>query len=317
MMPRLLLLFSLLAGLALAAPAQAQTCTITPTATVNFGTVDVLLNAVVDITGNVAVSCTGTANATVRVCLNMGDPNAGTVGGLRTALSGANTLSYQFYSDAARSVKWSSWKTGGVGVEVLVPLNAAGTGAAVNRTIYGRVFAGQQTVPPGTYTAAFTGTLTHVRSRYTSTGQLCPAMTAGTLAWAFSMSATVPSKCVVTSASLNFGAPTSLATQIDASTNLGVSCSIALPFQIQLNGGVSAATDPTFRKMTKAAEFVRYGLYRDNARTLPWGATLGSNTYSGTGTGLSVSVPVYGRVPVQATPTPGLYTDTVVITVNY
>lgn len=302
----------LLAG----APLHAQTCTITPTATINFGTVDVLLNAAVDITGNVAVSCTGTANQTVRVCLNMGDPNGGAVGGLRIAKSGANNLSYQFYSDAARTVKWSSWKTGGAGVEALVTLNAAGSGS-LNKTIYGRVFAGQQTAPPGTYTAAFSGTLTHVRSRYTSTGQLCPAMTQGTLAWAFSMSATVPSKCVITSASLSFGAPVSLTALIDASTNLGVACSISLPFQLQLNGGLSGATDPTFRKMTKAAEFVRYGLYRDAARTLPWGATLGTNTYSGTGTGLSVSVPVYGRVPVQATPTPGLYSDTVVVTVNY
>ena len=317
MMRALPSLLVLLVGLMLSSPLSAQTCTVTPTATINFGTVDVLLNTAVDITGNVSVNCTGTASRTVRVCLNMGDPNAGTVGGLRIARSGVNNLSYQFYSDAGRTVKWSSWKTGGVGVEVLVVLNAAGNGTAVNRTIYGRVFAGQQTVPPGTYTAAFSGTLTHVRSRYTTTGQLCPAMTTGTLAWAFSMSATVPTKCVVTSATLNFGAPTSLATLIDASTNLGVSCSVSLPFQIALDGGLSAAADPTFRRMTKAAEFVRYGLYRDNARTLPWGATLGSNTYSGTGTGLSVAVPVYGRVPVQATPTPGIYTDTVVITVNY
>jgi spore coat protein U-like protein len=298
--------------------AQAQTCTITRPATIAFGNVDVLLNTAVDITANVSVSCTGLANQTVRVCLNMGDPNTGTVGGNRRALNGTNVLQYQFYSDAARTVKWSSWKTGGVGVEVLVTLNAAGTTTTpVVRTIYGRVFAGQQTVPAGAYNANFSGTFTHQRSRYTSTGQSCPTMTQGTLAWNFAMSAVVPAKCVVSSATMSFGTPSILNTNIDAQTNIGIACSQGLPYQVQLDGGLSGATNPTLRRMTKGAEFVTYGLYRDAARTLPWGATLGGNTLSGTGNGNSVATPVYGRVPVQTTPTPGVYTDTVVITVNY
>ncbi|MCZ8182986.1 MAG: spore coat protein U domain-containing protein [Beijerinckiaceae bacterium] len=309
----ILILFTL----ALSGAAQAQTCTITRPATINFGTVDVLLNAAVDVTATISVSCTGTANRTVRVCLNVEDPNTGTVGGVRRALSGTNLLTYQFYSDPGRTVKWSSWKSGGAGVEVLVPLNAAGNSTPVAVTMYGRVFAGQQTAPPGTYAANFNGTFTHQRSRYTTTGQLCPAMTQGTLAWAFAMSATVPAKCVVTSATMNFGNPTALTANIDASTNLGVACSTALPYQVQLNGGLSGATNPTLRRMTKGAEFVTYGLYRDAARTQPWGDTLGTNTLSGTGTGNTVAVPVYGRVPVQTTPTPGIYTDTVVVTVNY
>jgi len=142
-------------------------------------------------------------------------------------------------------------------------------------------------------------------------------MTTGTRAWAFRMSATVPAKCVVTSANLNFGNPSGLTANIDASTNLGIACSTSLPYQVQLNGGLSGATNPTLRRMTKGAEFVTYGLYRDAARIQPWGATLGSNTLAGTGTGNSVAVPVYGRVPPQTTPSPGIYTDTVVITVNY
>ncbi len=316
-MRRLLLLLATLISLVWCGLAQAQTCTVTPTSPINFGTVDVLLNAAVDITASVSVQCTGLANQTVRVCLNMGDPNAGTVGGVRRALSGANVLTYQFYSDAARTVKWSSWKDGGVGVEVLVPLNAAGTSTPQVRTIYGRVFAGQQTAIPGTYTANFSGTLTHVRSRYTSTGQLCPAMTQGTLSWPFSMSATVPAKCTLGTATLGFGSPAALATNIDASTNLAIACSNTLPYQIQLGTGGFATATPTTRRMSKATEFVTYALYRDAARTQAWGWTLGTNTFSGTGTGLSVSLPIYGRVPVQATPTPGIYTDTVVITVNY
>ena len=74
---------------------------------------------------------------------------------------------------------------------------------------------------------------------------------------------------------------------------------------------------PTQRKMTKAAEFVLYGLYRDSARSLPFGNTIGTNTLAGTGTGLAQSATVYGRIPPQATPSPGTYNDTIVVTLTY
>jgi spore coat protein U-like protein len=69
--------------------------------------------------------------------------------------------------------------------------------------------------------------------------------------------------------------------------------------------------------MIKAAEFVISGLYRDAARSLPFGNTIGTNTLSGVGSDQTQSVPVYGRVPPQTTPTPGTYTDTVVATITY
>lgn len=315
-MIRFVTLLALLTGLG-AAGAMAQTCTITRAGPA-FGTVDVLLGAQVDSTGTVSVRCTGTANRTVRVCLNMGDPNGGTVGGVRIMRSGANNLNYQIYSDAARTVKWSSWKTGGAGVEVLVSTGTTGAnGATVALTMYGRVLGSQQTARTGAYSANFNTTLTHYERSYTTTGLLCPSLTTGTKNWSFTTSATVPAKCTVGTATLDFGTHTALTTIKDSSANISVACSNALPFQVQLNGGLSGATNPTLRLMTKAAEFITYGLYRDAARSQPWGDTLGTNTYSGTGTGLSVAIPVYGRVPVQATPTPGTYTDTVAVTVVY
>jgi spore coat protein U-like protein len=69
--------------------------------------------------------------------------------------------------------------------------------------------------------------------------------------------------------------------------------------------------------MTNGNDAIAYGLYRNSQRTSPWGETLDADTLSGTGTGLTQSVPVYGRVPPQATPRPGTYSDTVVVTVIY
>ena len=92
---------------------------------------------------------------------------------------------------------------------------------------------------------------------------------------------------------------------------------MSAPYTVALNGGNDAATDPTLRKMSKGAEKITYGLYRDAARTQPWGSTSGTNTVAGTGSGLAQSLTVYGRVPVQATPSPGAYADTIVVTLTY
>jgi spore coat protein U-like protein len=66
--------------------------------------------------------------------------------------------------------------------------------------------------------------------------------------------------------------------------------------------------------MTFSTSNVTYGLYKDAARSLPWGSTAGVNTASGTGTGLTQTLTVYGRVPPQTTPNAGAYTDTIVAT---
>lgn len=77
-------------------------------------------------------------------------------------------------------------------------------------------------------------------------------------------------------------------------------------------------TSPTNRRMTLGGAAVVYGLYKDAGRSQPWGdgATPGS-TVAGTGTGAAKGYTVYGRVPPQTAPTPGTYSDTVVVTVTY
>ena len=62
---------------------------------------------------------------------------------------------------------------------------------------------------------------------------------------------------------------------------------------------------------------VTYSLYRNAAHTQVWGVIIGMNTVPGSGTGLSQNLAVYGRVPPQTTPSAGVYSDTVVVTVTY
>src|SRR5262249_50452515 len=101
------------------------------------------------------------------------------------------------------------------------------------------------------------------------------------------------------------------------STTLTTTCSSTTPYTIGLDGGTTNASDPTLRKMSKSSETITYGLYRDGSYTQPWGSTINTNTASGTSTGSGQKSTVFGRVPAQTTPSPGSYSDTIVITVTY
>jgi spore coat protein U-like protein len=104
---------------------------------------------------------------------------------------------------------------------------------------------------------------------------------------------------------------------VDSTSTVTARCNNTLPYTVSLSGGNAAATDPTQRKMAKAAETVTYGLYRDAARLQPWGSTAGTDTVTGTGTGVAQNITIYGRVPPQTTGSPGNYSDTIVATVTY
>jgi spore coat protein U-like protein len=94
----------------------------------------------------------------------------------------------------------------------------------------------------------------------------------------FNVTATVPTTCSIATNNLNFGTAGVLTANTDATTTLTPTCINGAPYNIGLDGGLSGAINPIQRKMKKAAEFVLYGLYRDAARSLPFGNTIGTNT---------------------------------------
>jgi spore coat protein U-like protein len=51
--------------------------------------------------------------------------------------------------------------------------------------------------------------------------------------------------------------------------------------------------------------------------TQNWGQTIGTDTVAATGNGAAQPFTVFGQVPAQTTPSPGLYTDTITVTVTY
>jgi spore coat protein U-like protein len=146
-------------------------------------------------------------------------------------------------------------------------------------------------------------------------GPASAATTTGTL----NVSMTIEANCtVVTPATLSFGTQGVLSSSRDASGALSLTCSNTTPYNVGLNAGSGTGATVASRKMTSGGGgTVNYVLYRDAARTQVWGNTVATDTFSGTGTGAAETVTVYGRVPSQATPAPGSYTDAVTVTVTF
>jgi spore coat protein U-like protein len=296
--------------------ARAASCNFTVT-TVAFGSVDVTANAAVNTTATVSVTCSSLlALGGFNVCVNLGAGSGGATNAAnRFMLSGANTLTYGLFSDAARTIPWGSslWSAGGANaVLVSFPGSLLGT-QTETATVYGQVYSGQQTVVAGSYLSTFSSTNAEIMWPAVSSSN-CGGSTATT---SFNVTATVPTTCRIATNNLNFGTAGVLAANTDATTTLSPTCTNGTPYNVGLDGGLSRATNPAQRKMTNGAAFVLYGLYQDSARSMPWGNTIGTNTLTGTGTGLAQSPTVYGRIAPQATPSPGTYNDTIVVTLTY
>lgn len=297
-------------ALSIVTGAFAQTCTVSLPA-IAFGNVNVLPGTAVDVTGTVTVTCSSGGSAGQRVCINIGAGSSSDATSRRMTGPSSTTARYDLYSNSTRTVLWGSWKTGFdvAGVELDVPRNTTRT-----VTVYARFFASQQTARPGSYSATFTG---DPNIQYADKGTASCPTGAKTATANSSVTATVLSSCNVNSTNINFGSLSVLAANTDAQGTLSIQCSSTLPYTVSLNGGNSGATDPTQRKLTSGANNILYGLYRDAARSLPWGSTVGTNTTSGTGSGVTQAQTVYGRIAPQTTPAPATYTDSIVVTVGY
>lgn len=131
------------------------------------------------------------------------------------------------------------------------------------------------------------------------------------------VTATVLSFCTIAAAPLPFGNYSAPALAVN--TSIVVACTASTGYNVGLSAGAAVGATVTTRQMTGATGTtpLSYALFRDAGFTLNWGATNGTNTVAGTGTGLSQTLTVYGQVAANQLVTPGLYTDTVVATITY
>lgn len=117
---------------------------------------------------------------------------------------------------------------------------------------------------------------------------------------------------------LNFGNYGSLSNVIAIAGSVGngalrVNCLTGTPYRVLISAGGSGNINA--RRMTgPSAAQVAYNLYTSSSYSTIWDNITG---VTGVGNGSDQYLPVYGRVPAQATPASGTYSDTVVVTVTW
>lgn len=321
-------------------PAPALTCSLSGVNAIDFGTPSPLDVGPSEVASTYTVTCQapkseipgaiGTTR-TVNLCASYDNGSAGaSAGGNRQLVNSGNQALYDVYPSAAYGpTHWGSrggTPTGTVvqGQIVLVKTSGGGSTAPASATFTGfaRLFGGQSLLPPATYTSNLA---VSVEAFWNDVKSDCAAGGAVESAPSSAQLVTVAyrNECRVgTISSLDFGSSGFLTNAIDAATGVSVTCTNTTPFKVGLNAGSGAGGTTSIRKMTRTSpplSTVDYGLYRDLGRTQNWGNDTagGTDTQNGTGAGTATSYPIYGRVPPQATPAPGDYQDTVVLTVSF
>jgi spore coat protein U-like protein len=151
----------LLMCIALAAPEESsallQSCSVSATA-VNFGLYDPLSGSATQSTGTVTVVCqVSLVGLFVNWTVALSTGSSGNYVA-RQLQSGANSLSYNLYTNAARTSVWGDG-TSGTSVVSANPFLIVGSNT-VNYTVYGSIPAAQDR-PAGSYTDTLTVTMTY------------------------------------------------------------------------------------------------------------------------------------------------------------
>ena len=135
----------------------------------------------------------------------------------------------------------------------------------------------------------------------------------------FQVTARVNAVCQITANNLDFGAYNPKASSPhQVTTLLKATCTPQATYNIGLNAGTSPSATVTTRKMVSGANTLNYQLFSDSGRSTNWGDTTGTDTVTGSGTGLAVDHTVYGAIPAgQSTAAAGNYSDTITVTVYY
>lgn len=145
------------------------------------------------------------------------------------------------------------------------------------------------------------------------------AFAAGSQSATMAVSAAVESACTLSTTALAFPSYTGTA-QVDGTATLTVTCTNDAPYSITLGAGTGTGATTTQRVMTGTANggVLNYALYRDSAHTLNWGDTVGTDDFTGAGTGAAQAIAVNGVIAAnQLSSVVDNYTDSVAVNITY
>lgn len=310
---------------AVAAASASISCTASMS-NLSFGNVDPY-NSGTTASAALSYTCTNSGISpptySAMICFSIGEPGGGSYNPRKMTGPGNNTLNFQLYQDASLATVWGSQFFGFNSPKMLSITLAGGFfgGASTSGTIplYGQIFNGQTTAPPGNYSDSYgpgDTAITINQVQGNNPPNSCDSTVDGRFG-SFTVSAAVTKSCYVTANDLNFGTNGLLTSVVSGSTTLAVQCSNGTPYNIGLDAGLNGGGNVNARKMLFGTDSISYQLYQNAGLTQVWGNTVGTNTVPGSGTGSTQSYTVYGRVPPQTTPTPGQYKDLITVYVTY
>lgn len=327
-----------LAGLLAPALARADTCSAS-LSNVDFGQVSPIGASDVTASASGSVTCNWSLLSgvppflllfpNVVVCVNVGIGSNSVAALPRTLGNGAQRLQYNLYRNNSYSAAAIAGGPGVTGATTpisftgVAPNLLTGGNIVMPFTLYGKIPAGAhlrtvQTVNNGNtvYSSSFSGVATISYAFY---NLIQPACTSGqSSAFSFQVQATAVNNCQISASPMQFGSGSTLLNPVRSTASLSVQCVNNNAYQIAFNGG-SVAGNPAARRMKRGSgsELLSYELSSSLDGPL-WGdGTGGTVLYSGIGTGEVVAVPIFGKVPAQAAPRPGVYSDTVTATVYF
>ena len=257
--------------------AQTNTCTLSITSPLNFGT---YTGAQVRSTTPFIVTCRSGTDGWY-IPMNAGTGAGATVN--QRYLTGPNgaELAYEIYRDSAYSAIWGN----------TYPTNTEDGTGGYNGTVYAQLNGGQ-TVPAGTYTD-----------------------TVSTDTTSFTLTVLITGSCTISANALAFGNYTGAV--LNGTTSMAVTCTNNIPYTVGLNAGTATGATVTNRMMTGPnGSLLKYSLFSNSGRTTNWGNSSGS-WVSGTGTGSAQTLTVYGQIPASQNTMSGTYMDTIIATVTY
>lgn len=280
------------------APARAHagaSCTLSSTG-VAFGTFS---GSQVTASGTITMHCTGSGTSNYNLTLSRG--GSGTYLP-RSMSNGANSLTYNLYLDGAHTQIWGDG-TGATSFSSGQIKLSPPPSVDIVTTIFGNLPA-QATPASGAYSDSVIATLT------------CTSGGACTTTTSIPITATVQRACSISTTNLNFGTYTRV--QLDGQSAIQLTCTNGTAWNVGLDAGTFPGATVTTRDMNGPGPFeLGYSLFSDAGRTVNWGNTVGTDTVPGTGTGVSQTLNVYGRIPAAQNVRPGSYVDTIVATITF